>query len=60
MIIEEEDLKHLIGKKVSDIVTKDTKVLTKLVEGYELEDKVFKENNLSIESHENLSVLTDF
>ena len=60
MIIRKEGLEHIIGKKVGDVITEDTKILTEFVDGYEIRDKSFRKGNLSIESYENLSVLTDF
>jgi len=60
MIINESGVEALIGKKISDIITNETKILTEFTNGYEIRNQVFKKYNLSKESYENIDVLTDF
>lgn len=60
MVINEVGVEALIGKKVSDIITNETKILTEFMNGYEIRKQVFKKYNLSKESYENIDVLTDF
>ena len=60
MVINEVGVEALIGKKVSDIITNETKILTEFTNGYEIRKQVFKKHNLSKESYEDIDVLTDF
>jgi hypothetical protein len=60
MIIREVGLEALIGKKIGDIITDETKILTKFMDDYEIRDQILKEHNLSKESYEDFDVLTDF
>jgi len=60
MIISEAGTEAIVGKKVGDIITDETKILTEFMDGYEIRDQVFKKHNLSKESYENIDVLTDF
>lgn len=59
MIIREEGTEILEGKTVGNIITKDTKILTEFVDGYDVTTAKMRKNCLSLETYENLSVLTD-
>ena len=59
MIVGKIDAKLMTGKKISDIITDKTKILTEFVDGYEIKDKVFINDDMYSGSYENMDVLVD-
>ena len=59
MVINEVGLEAVIDKKIGDIITEETKILTEFMDDYDVKDQVLKKHNLSKESYEDFDILTD-
>ena len=50
----------LIGKKIGDVITENTKILTEFKEDYNVKEAVFKKGNIRIQSADNMTVIIDY